>query len=205
MFSSRSTDMAFSASGGGVAYPNGRTPLKKLTDRVLPVDETAGKLRRWVANIPPYAYWLAALALLIGIGFWIYNHILIQFTWGPRRGKEKHCGGRPKTTGLFQIGGGGNLAYAPNVNVVLGRGHPVYHKQQIIAEAPAAVVVAAQPQPARVPEIVVVPAADKVVYAEANVALGADKQPVAYAVPYEAPVQEQGGFKQFMKNALTPK
>lgn len=105
-------------------YPSGEGKVKTFLNKIFPVSKTADKLQTTVARIPRYVYWIAAALLLIGIGAFMWNRTLIQFTKGKRKGDPEGRCARPGSTGIIQIGGAKELANPPDWKFVFGKGVP---------------------------------------------------------------------------------
>ena len=99
---------------------------KTLSNRLFPVTSTADKLQVTVSRIPRYVYVLAAIVLLAGLWMFLWRHMILQFTFGRRKGQASKCNGKRGNTGLIQFGGAKELEHSPDWEFVLGSGVPTH-------------------------------------------------------------------------------
>lgn len=128
-FADRPTTASF------VPRSESRSAVTSSFKRAFPVSKTADKIQSFVSHIPRYVYVLAAVVLLAGLWMLLWKHMLVQFTFGRRKGQAAKCNGKKGSTGIFQFGGAKELEHPPDWKVILGSGVPTHvpHKKDAIA------------------------------------------------------------------------
>ena len=136
--------------------PRTNSTLKTL----FPVSKTADNLQPTISRIPRWTYVLVAIVLLAALWMFLWRHMLVQFTFGRRKGQKANCNGKRGTTGIFQFGGAKELEHEPDWKMVLGSGVPTFipHKQDAVVQVGVhAAVQSGMAEAATMPTVVTTP------------------------------------------------